>query len=244
MLSVIMPAYNEAELLEAATRAIVNGTRAMEVPFEFRIVENGSTDGSDVIAARLADEIPEVVTTSLAEADYGIALQRGLLDATGEVGAIFNVDYYDLDFLRTGLRCLSDATPGPAMVLAVKRGRGAHDHRPVMRRAATAAFSGLLRLTLRTRVSDTHGMKVLRLDQLGAVVRACRMGADLFDTELVLRCERAGLPIVELPVTVQETRPPRSSLVRRVPRTIGGLVQLRSMLRDAEKTNPSDASPR
>jgi hypothetical protein len=62
------------------------------------------------------------------------------------------------------------------------------------------------------------------------VVTACRFGADLFDTELVLRAERAGLTVTELPVTVEEHRPSRTPIVRRIPRTIRGLFRLRVML--------------
>jgi hypothetical protein len=46
----------------------------------------------------------------------------------------------------------------------------------------------------------------------------------------VLRAERAGLPTVELPVVVVERRPSRSSIARRVPRTVWGLVRLRVLL--------------
>ena len=80
-------------------------------------------------------------------------------------------------------------------------------------------------------VSDTHGMKVLNLGVLRDAVRACRNGSDLFDTELVLRAERSGWIVAEVPVTVTELRPPRTSIVQRVPRTLLGLVKLRRALR-------------
>jgi hypothetical protein len=54
---------------------------------------------------------------------------------------------------------------------------------------------------------------------------------DLFDTELVIRAERAGYRIVEVPVTVEELRATKSSLVKRVPRTLMGLIRIRSTLR-------------
>ena len=58
----------------------------------------------------------------------------------------------------------------------------------------------------------------------------CRSRADLFDTELLLRAERAGLVIEELPIDVRELRPARTSIWRRALRTIGGLVRLRLAL--------------
>jgi len=46
----------------------------------------------------------------------------------------------------------------------------------------------------------------------------------------VLRAERAGLRVVELPVTVVERRPSRTPIARRALRTCVGLVRLRVLL--------------
>jgi len=70
----------------------------------------------------------------------------------------------------------------------------------------------------------------LRRDAVEPLARRSRFGADLFDTELVLRAERAGLATLELPVAVEERRPPRTPIWRRVPRTLVGLVRLRIAL--------------
>ena len=53
---------------------------------------------------------------------------------------------------------------------------------------------------------------------------------DLFDTELIIRARREGVIVKALPVTVEEKRKPRSSIVRRIPRTIRGLLRLRLVL--------------
>jgi hypothetical protein len=57
--------------------------------------------------------------------------------------------------------------------------------------------------------------------------RVSTFGHDLFDTELILRVERAGLRTAEIPVEVHELRPARSSFLSRVPRTLRGLCRLR-----------------
>src|SRR5437764_1246343 len=77
---------------------------------------------------------------------------------------------------------------------------------------------------------DTPGMKALARAQVLPVVERCRFGTDLFDTELVLRAERAGLVVTEIPVTVVEQRPSRTSIVRRGVRSVAGLGRLRIAL--------------
>ena len=44
---------------------------------------------------------------------------------------------------------------------------------------------------------------------------------------MILRAERSGLVVLEIPVTVTELRPARSSILRRIPRTLVGLILLR-----------------
>jgi hypothetical protein len=46
----------------------------------------------------------------------------------------------------------------------------------------------------------------------------------------VIRAERAGLRVAELPVRAQERRPSRTPIWRRVPRTLVGLALLRITL--------------
>ena len=111
-----------------------------------------------------------------------------------------------------------------------KRSPGAQDQRPFGRRAVTAVFSAVLRYGFGLQVSDTHGLKALRRAPLLPLVEACQFGGDIFDTELIIRAERAGLAVRELPVSVADQRPPRTPIIRRIPRSLVGLVRLRLAL--------------
>jgi hypothetical protein len=100
----------------------------------------------------------------------------------------------------------------------------------------------LERVAFSLSVSDTHGIKMTRREAVSPILERCRFRTDLLDTELVIRTERAGLPVAELPVTAQERRPSRTPIWRRVPRTIVGMVVLRSALwregRVSERASP------
>lgn len=224
-----MPAYNESELLERSVGEVVDGMRRLGEPFEVIVVENGSRDTTAAIADHLGATVAEVAVLHLPEPDYGAALRAGLLAATGEVVVNFDVDYYDLDFVADARDRLA-AADAPAIVVGSKRAEGARDERTMLRRLVTGVFGAILRVGFGLRVSDTHGMKALRREAVEPIARACQFDTDLFDTELVLRAERAGLHAVELPVVVVERRPSRSPIWRRVPRTVWGLVRLRVQL--------------
>jgi glycosyltransferase involved in cell wall biosynthesis len=232
VISVVMPAYNEAAFLERAVRDVAGGLRSWNRPFEIRVIENGSTDGTRTIALRLAAEIDEVFVHWLTSANYGEAVRTGLLESRAPIAVLFDVDFFDLGFLKEALSVLDDGQEptGPVIVVGSKRAPGSHDDRSPLRRLATGVFTGILRFTFELDVSDTHGMKVLRRDVLDPLIRTCVFGVDLFDTELIIRAERAGWRDAEVPVTVSEQRPARTPMLNRVPRTLLGIAKLRMVL--------------
>jgi len=229
LLSVVIPAYNEAAILDSSLAHIVCGLRDAGSDFEVIVVENGSDDETIDIAMTLSERYREVRVERLAHADYGAALRRGLLSATGDIVVNFDADYFDLDFLAGAVRMIQKPG-GPAVVVGSKRGRDAHDTRPITRRFVTFVFATILRVVFGLHVSDTHGMKAMRRSVVEPYARTCRFGRDLFDTELILHVERAGHPTAEIPVSVEECRPARTSIFRRVPRTLLGLARLRLAL--------------
>jgi glycosyltransferase involved in cell wall biosynthesis len=239
MLTVVMPAYNEAAFLEQSIRDVSAGLRARDEPFEIVVVENGSTDGTLDLAHRLAAENGSVRALHRPAPDYGDALRAGLLDARGDVVVNFDVDYYDLEFLTEAVERVRGAG-GPSIVVASKRSEGARDERPLRRRLVTLTFSTLLRVGFGLGVSDTHGMKAMRRADVVGLAEQCRFGIDLFDTELILRAERAGLAVGELPAHVEERRPARTSIWARVPRTLWGLVRLRVAIKGWRPPRPSE----
>jgi glycosyltransferase AglD len=227
--SVVMPAHNEAGLLDQTLKELVGELRERDLTFEVLVVENGSSDTTlaDARAFAIADPVVQVLTRP--RPDYGEAMRAGILAATLDVVVVFDVDYYDADFVDRVLPALT-AADGPAIVVGSKRAPGTTDTRPWPRRAITAGFASLLRYGFGLRVSDTHGMKAMRRATVVPIVERCRSGTDLFDTELVLRADRAGLAVAEVPVTVEERRPSRTPILRRVLRTMVGLVRLRVQL--------------
>jgi glycosyltransferase involved in cell wall biosynthesis len=226
VLSVVMPAHNEAAYLETAVREVHEGLRARGIDFELLVVENGSTDDTPEIARRLAGSYRGVRVSQLPAANYGAALREGLMSSRGEFVVTFDVDYYELGFVDQALALLDSSEEAPVVVVASKRATGSRDERPWPRRFVTAIFGWLLRIGFSLSVSETHGMKMMRREPVEDIARRCRFASDLFDTELVIRAERVGLGIAELPARTEERRPSRTSIWRRVPRTLVGLVNL------------------
>ena len=231
--SVVVPIHNEAAFLENALKEMRAELEKVSAHPEVWLVENGSTDDTLAVAERLAAEDQEMSVAILSEANYGGALREGLLKASGEWVVTFDIDYFSGRFVSQ----LRDLKDGADVVIASKRAPGSSDERSLLRRAGTLVFNWLIRLMLGTKVSDTHGIKAFSRRVISDLAEQVQLRDDLFDTELVLRAERAGFRIAEVPITVREQRKARSSYVKRVPGAVTGLFQLRSVLPSIERRN-------
>lgn len=225
-ISVVVPIHNESAYLPSAVPALLGELEPLGVAFEVILAENGSTDDTVRVARDLAERDARVRVLSLPAPNYGAAMRAGFREAAGAWVVNFDIDYFSGAFLAEVL-ALGDTAD---LVLASKRVAGSDDRRGTLRRMGTLVFNLLLRGLFRSKVSDTHGMKAVRREVVGAVVPFVVSTLDLFDTELVIRAERAGYRIREIPAVVEEQRDARSSFLSRVPRTLVGLVRIRLQL--------------
>lgn len=222
--SVVIPVYNEAEILEASVRELVRGLETVTDAFEIILAENGSRDATVSIGASLHAEDPRIQIFSHPEPNYGGALRAAIFRASGMYVICEEIDLCDADFHRRAVAQLRSESAD--MVVGSKAMRGANDNRPLFRRTATKVYNLLLRLTLGFRGTDTHGLKAFHRARVTPVAAACVVEHDVFASELVIRAQRAKLRVVEIPVQVQEKRAPSVGLVRRVPKVVRNLGQL------------------
>ncbi len=222
--SIVIPVYNEEAILQTAVVDLVDRLREFDWPYELILAENGSSDQTVQIAEQLAKRFPQVRYFSLGEPNYGKALRRGILEATGEFVVCDEIDLCDTDFYRRSLAILE--TNEKDLVVGSKLIDGASDERPVLRHAASLVINGLLRVSLGFKGTDTHGLKAFRRVALVDTARACLVDKDLFASEFVIRAERGGVRNGEIPVRVLEKRQPSIHLFRRVPRVLKDLTRL------------------
>jgi glycosyltransferase involved in cell wall biosynthesis len=234
--SIVIPVYNEEGILREAVTELLEGLdgvraalHAPELTFEIIIAENGSRDRTVELSEHLAAEHADVRAFSLGEPNYGKALRRGILEAKGTWVICEEIDLCDKDFHRRALELLSHDDAD--MVVGSKAMKGASDHRPMMRRVATRVLNGMLRVALDFRGTDTHGLKAFRRETLIPIVEECVIDRDLFSSELVIRAGRAGLRVLEIPIRLDEKRPPAINLVKRVPNVLRGMAKLTRVIR-------------
>lgn len=222
--SIVIPVYNEEALLFAAVLELLEKVKALPYSFELIITENGSKDRTREIGRELEQKYPQVRLLQSDEPNYGKALRAGILAARGKFVICDEIDICDTVFHRRALEALSFDQCD--MVIGSKLHKESKDQRPLARHAASMVITGLLRVLLGFKGTDTHGLKAFHRERLLPMVTACIVEKDLFASELVIRTERAELRILELPVDIMEKRQPAIKLLKRVPNVLMNLGRL------------------
>lgn len=210
LISIVIPVYNEAGIIEERVATLLTTLKTSKLgPYEILLCENGSNDNTLRIAQQISNNIPNVKALSVPGPDYGRALKEGLKKAGGKYLVVFGIDRFDINFLKQGLELIRK---GADIVIGSKLTKGGRDTRSVKRRIISRAFSLLTKILFNYKGTDVHGLKIIKRNSILPVLNQCKMDDVMFDTELLVRAQRKGLKIRELPVIVREIRPSSYSL--------------------------------
>ena len=228
-LSVVIPVYNEESIVESAALELAAGLEQRQVDYEIILAENGSKDRTPEILERLTKAHPRLKWFHNDTPNYGSALKRGIQEARGELVVCDEIDLCDLAFYDLALPRLERREAD--LVVGSKAAKGSSDRRPLIRRVATRAHNGLLKVTLGFKGTDTHGLKAFRREALMPTIAKCVVDMDVFASEFVVRAWRDGLSVVEIPIQLEEKRQPSIHLFRRVPNVLKNVARLVYVIR-------------
>jgi glycosyltransferase involved in cell wall biosynthesis len=224
--SIVIPVYNEEKILETAVNRLKKDLDQFRNEFDFEIIlaENGSTDRTIEKGGELSKIDSSVSIFHYEHPDYGLALQEGIRRAGGEIIVCDEIDLCLPEFYEKALAEFKNSDA--QMVVGSKRAKGANDQRPFKRRFATWVLNVMLKIILGFKGTDTHGVKAFVKKPLMPVLDKCLVGKDIFASEFVIRAERMGIKVKEVPISLDEKRAPSIKLMKRVPKVLSNLAYL------------------
>ena len=200
-----MPCLNEAETLASCIQKAHQAIEKEHLAAEIIVADNGSTDGSQLIAKELGARVVEVPGRG-----YGSALLGGIAAAQGELVIMGDADD-SYDFTAIGplvnkLREGYELVMGNRFTGRIEVGAMVWSHRWV----GNPTLTRLSELFFHTPVGDMHcGLRGFRKQAIDSLrLRATGME---FASEMVIKASLRGLKIAELPVTLRpdgRSRPP------------------------------------
>jgi glycosyltransferase involved in cell wall biosynthesis len=231
--TIVIPAHNESSNIAALLTGFIDNLpdELAEVLKEIVVVENGSTDGTLEVCHRLEDRFPNLVRiATIPRGSYGEAIKRGILESRGTHLSILECDFLDSAFVVKSIEMFR--TNKAELIVGSKRHPESIDRRPFKRRLLTAIYNLIfLRLFIGYPGSDTHGLKSIEGNCARKLCQMALTTDEIFQTEIVLLAWRFGMTIKEIPVRISEMRSPSVSILRRVPKVLNTVWELRRSLR-------------
>ena len=201
LVSIVLPAYNEADKLEAAVTKISQALKDNGYSFEIIIAEDGSTDGTAERAEELAQKLSYVKHIHREKRQgRGTALNNAFKQCHGEVFVYMDLDLStDLKFLKPLIDAITvegyDFSTGSRMLPESKV------ERTLSRSISSKTYNFLVRQMLGSKLRDHQcGFKAFKREPVLTLLDEVEATHWFWDTEIMVRANRRGYRIKEIAV--------------------------------------------
>jgi dolichyl-phosphate beta-glucosyltransferase len=201
-LSIVLPAYNEAERIATTLDKVMRYAEQRGLRTEVIVVNDGSSDTTADIVREQAGRHPALrLVENPGNRGKGFSIRSGMLHARGDVLLFSDADLSspieEADKLLAAIQAGADIAIGSRWIrteLQVKR-------QPLHRQLLGRMFNLALRLILGLNFKDTQcGFKAFNRRAAEAVFPQQRIERWGFDPELLYLAKRSALSIEEVPV--------------------------------------------
>jgi glycosyltransferase involved in cell wall biosynthesis len=229
---VVIPVLNEAHVLEKSIRTLESFFRkTCELNWRLVIAENGSTDGTADVGARLATEFSRVECLKIGRRGRGRALRVAWSRPEADI-----LCYTDVD-LSTELEAfprLFHALIHESYDLAIgsRLAKASRTTRSLKRELISRAYNQILRWSLNVGFSDAQtGFKAITREVADDVLPLIKDESWFLDTELLVLSEHLGYRVADIPVRWIEDDDSRVKIVSTAWEDLKGVARLRRDLR-------------
>jgi glycosyltransferase involved in cell wall biosynthesis len=203
ILSVVIPAYNEAERIAPTIRQFHDWLSAKKMQFEILVADDGSTDNTLAVVTAMQHHLPSLSVLALpGNRGKGNAVRQGMLAAKGDIRVFTDADgstpARDLDkLLQPLLDGLADIAIG-SRYLATSQVLKAQ---PKFRVVWSRLTNKLVQRMLLPGIVDPHcGFKAFTAEAAQQVFNECNIDGWSFDLEALSIARKQNLKITEVPV--------------------------------------------
>ncbi|MGD2080510.1 MAG: glycosyltransferase family 2 protein [Nitrospirota bacterium] len=202
VISVVIPAYNEAPRLPATLRRIHAYLSESALDYEIVVVDDGSSDSTAEETLKTASELKGIrLLDNETNRGKGYSVRKGVLASRGRLVLISDADLSTpieemeklLPFVRGDFDMAVGSRAMEGSELALRQ--------PWYREKMGKAFNLMVRAIAVRGINDTQcGFKLMKGDAARKVFGKCRLDGFSFDVEALFVAKRLGYKIKEVPV--------------------------------------------
>ena len=208
-ISLCIPMYNEKEIIVQTAQTL---SQYMEANFaldgyEIIFSDDGSRDGSAEKVKEL--NLPNVKVISYAEnRGKGAAVREAVLASRGDLVMFTDADLaYGTDVVMTMVKALENAPEASLAIGSRNLLKDGYSGYTATRKLASKAYIKFLGIVGGFKLSDSQcGCKAYRGKEARSIFSKCKVNGFAFDFETILRAQKAGYSIIEVPVKIVNHR--------------------------------------
>lgn len=198
-LSIVIPAYNEADRIEASLQKAVDYLGQKDYEYEIIVADDGSTDNTVAIAENFGHKVKAYALKK--NTGKGAAVRMGMLKAKGEIRIFTDADFstpiYEIEKIIYSLKNNYDIVIGSrALDYDLVK-----EHQPFYREFMGKIFNKFVQLMVIKGIKDTQcGFKGFTAEAAENIFSKAKIDGFSFDVEALYLARRAGYRIDEVPV--------------------------------------------
>jgi len=202
-ISFVIPAHNEAEVIEHTVALVYKTLNEIHLPFELIIGNDGSNDNTLNVLNRIKQKYPFLRIISFDKnRGRGAMLTEAILKSDGEYIVYTDADLA-IDLSAFGI-AKHYAQSGYDIVIGSKHLSESDVDSSKVRKIFSVLYSKLARILLKINISDFQcGFKMFKKKSIIPIVSDVDSYGWSWDTEILLKAYKNGLKIKEIPVQVR-----------------------------------------
>lgn len=212
----------------------------LTIPFSMTILDNGSDDDTPEISRELEAQYPEVSYVRIEERGVGIAFKTGIEQNCADIVGYMDIDLStDISYVLKMLKAFED-DPELQYVNGSRFSKDSDTKgRKWYRKITSAGLVFLLKSRLKMKSTDAVcGFTFTRKDAALQLVSECGNDKGWFYTiEFLLRAERDGMKIYDMPVEWQEDYNTTVNVPKTVKNYLVNIKRLRKTFKAEDKKN-------